>query len=358
MVHKSLLRNSECKIVPIFEKNSEELVKYFANSCDEQIFFPYSFPADFSFDYPSELELVCCAMHYGDGICAEDYFPSQELLERFKADRDGTYGDNYYLCQSDRKSIIELLIEAFIRDQKDNIPTTHADFLFHFPSELEGSIPEYLIKIADSLTAMFPDKQIRVSATSWSAEEPCSSAGFYLSYICYNIYEIENEKDQEIFMPPTKNVSGHGKQAHEWDILSDDDETDKYLKGIINQFSESALYNNAFTSENLIDFVECSSGYIGMAEVHAYNADYALTECLDIIFNDYRDVVEDVSDIRFIIYIGSNFEGKDNLIHSAVNTIRKYLRNEFGSDQAAFKVAIAHCEDLCGGGDLILYALS
>lgn len=349
--HVSLQRNSNCKIIPFFDNDSEEMVKQFSELGDDRIFFPYSFPHDYSFDYPAELELISYSVDH------EDYYlPSDMLLKRFNADKDGIYGDNYFMHQYDRIRIVEILIETLIHDLEDNIPASHADFMFHFASELEARIPEILKKFADALIAMYPNKRVRVGATTWGAESPESSAGFYISYIFYNIHKID-EEDTKIFLPPTTNLDGHGKQAKEWDILSDDAETDKYLKEIINQFSDSPLYNDAFTSKDLIEFVERSNGFIGVSEVHAYNADDALSEALDILIQDYRDVVEDVSDIRFIIYVGSNFEEKENLLSRAKYAIKKRLMKEFDND-IDIKVAIAQCDNLCGGGDLILHALS
>ena len=350
--HISLLRNRGRKIIPFYDGDSEEIAKQFSELCDDKMFFSYSFPEDYSFDYPAELEVISHSVDH------EDYYlPSDMLLKRFKADKDGVYGDNYFLHQYDRIKIVEILIEDLIHDLEDNIPASHADFLFHFPSELEARIPEYLVKFADAILSLYPDKQIRVGATIWGAESPKSSAGFFISYIMYDIHKIDNDEQSRIFLSPTRDVCGHGKQAEEWDILSDDAETDKYLKEIVNLYSDSAIYNDVFTSKDLIEFAECSNGFIGVSEVHAYNSDDSLSEALDIIIQDYRDVVEDVSDIRFIIYIGSNFEKKENLLSTAKYAIKKRLMKEFDND-IDIEVAIAHSDDLSGGGDLILYALS
>lgn len=356
-MHKSLQRQIYCKKVPFFDGESEDLIKSFCKSCDDKIFYPYSFPEDYSFEDPSEIELVSCAMHYDfEKICPEEYFPSQQLLERFVADKDHEYGDNYFMCQPDREQIAKTLINQALEDKRDNIPTTHADFLFHFPSELEARIPEYQDKIANALTLMFPDKQIRVAATTWTAEDPNCSAGFYLSHVYYNVRKIGDYEKQQIFLPPTKNIIGHGTKVYE-SLEFDDEKANELITEIINEFSEAALYNNSFTSADLIKFVYGSCENVGMAEVHAYTPEEALTEALEIISDEYPEIFEipDYS-YRFIIYIGSNFENKENLILTAKKTIKKYLKLD--DELNEFEVAIAHSDDLTGAGDLVLYALS
>ena len=252
----------------------------------------------------------------------------------------------------------------------------YLDMTISLPYDVEASISKYREILISKFEEKYPDVFLRLSFyVGWDGCFSCSFKFVYrsifievdseTSQLREYIYEElgitedeeEDEEDTQIFLPPTTNLDGHGKQAQEWDVLSDDAETDEYLKEIINQFSDSPLYNDAFTSKELIEFTECSNGFIGVSEVHAYNADDALSEALDIIIQDNRDVVEDVSDIRFIIYIGSNFEEKENLLSTAKYAIKKRLRKEFDND-VDIKVAIAHSNNLSGGGDLLLYALS
>lgn len=160
-------------------------------------------------------------------------------------------------------------------------------------------------------------------------------------------------KFANIFIPPTRNIEGHGENMDETDRLySFDAETEDYLKGIINEFSMAALYTDEFTSKDLIYFLEIESrGNVEYAESHAYNANDALEDALGTIEKDF------ICDVYFLIYIGSNFEAKENLIDSAKRIIRKALREEISEDDMPdFKVAIAQDRMLMGGADLRLYA--
>lgn len=252
----------------------------------------------------------------------------------------------------------------------------YLDIALGVPHGLKQYLPEYQEILISEFEKKYPDIIVRLYLyDGWKAFYDYSGFKAIYKYILFKLddsqrdlmtslhadFGIKSWEDEEevvnVWPIPRHDIGDHGKHAEEWDILSDDTETDEYLKEIINQFSDSALYNDSFTSKNLIDFAECSNGFIGVAEVHAYNAENALKEALDIIIQDYRDVVEDVSDIRFIIYIGSNFECKEILLSTATHTIKKCLKRDF-HDDIDIKVAIAHSDDLSGGGDLILYALS
>lgn len=354
MIHKALQRNADIKIPAEFDEEAYELVNRFVKSCDEKIFYPYSFPKDYSFDYPAVLELDSYAMNGGEEG-ADEYFPSEDLLQRI-VDKYEPGNDNFFLSQENRKTITELLIDEFIRDQKGRISTTNADFLLHLPSELEVYVPQYLEKIAEELTTMFPDKQIRVSATTWTAERTDRSAGFYLSYILYNIYEID-EVD-EVFLTPNEDVVGHAIYLNEWNGLDlDDSISDDYLKELIVDFDHAPLFTDETTSSDLIDFVKHSRGNVSIADIHTYNAKNALKEAIETSIDENPSVYNDATEVCFIIYIGPNFEEKTTLLYSARKTIRICLIDKF-NNSINFRIAIALDENLTGGGDLRLYAIS
>lgn len=356
-IHKALQRNADMKIPAEFDAVACDLVERFAKTYDEKSFYPYSFPKDYSFDYPAVLELDSYAMHDGEEG-ADEYFPSEDLLQRI-VDNYEPGDDNFFLSQGNREYITELLIDEFIQNQKDSIPTTNADFLLHLPSELEVYIPQYMEKIAEELASMFPDKQIRISATTWGAESPDRSAGFYLSYILYNIYEIDEEDElYEKFLTPTEDVVGHAIYLNERDGLDlDDSISDDYLKGLIEDFDQASLFTDETTSSDLIDFVEHSRGNVSIADIHAHDAKNALKEAVETTIDEYHSVYIDATDVCFIIYIGPNFEEKKTLLYSARKTIRNCIRDKF-NDSIQIRLAIALDEDLSGGGDLRLYVIS
>ncbi len=308
----------------------------------------------------------------------------KEQISKFVDYEDWEYDVNFFPSLNDKEEYqLQVIRDRIILEEISGLISYYndlegrkgyLDMTISLPQDVEASISKYREILISKFEEKYPDVFLRLSFyVGWDAWFTCSFEFVYrsifievdseTSQIIENIYEDlgitedDDEEDTQIFLPPTTNLDGHGKQAKEWDILSDDAETDEYLKEIINQFSDSPLYNDAFTSKELIEFAERSNGFIGVSEVHAYNADDALSEALDIIIQDYRDVVEDVSDIRFIIYVGSNFEEKENLLSMAKYAIKKRLMKEFDND-IDIKVAIAQCDDLSGGGDLILHALS
>ena len=160
-------------------------------------------------------------------------------------------------------------------------------------------------------------------------------------------------KFANIFIPPTRNIDGHGEKMDNpdnFDLL--DDDSDDYLNGIVDEFSMAPLYTDEFTSKDLIYFLEIESrGNVEYAESQAYNANDALEDALGTIEKDF------IGDVYFLIYIGSKFEAKENLIDSAKRIIRKALRDELSEDEMPdFKVAIAQDSMLMGGADLRLFA--
>ncbi len=171
-----------------------------------------------------------------------------------------------------------------------------------------------------------------------------------------NKNNISDQEDDDI--SPIASVEGHtwiGEDDIDTCYRLDDEDAD-YIKDIVNEFSRSSLYTDWLTSTELAEFVSQNIN-VGYIDSQTYNPKEALTDALEGLAEEYPECFEDATEIKFIIYIGRNFEKKKHLITTAKQIINNFLWFRYNTNFDT-NVAIALNTEIEGPGALGLYAFS
>ncbi|MBD5259481.1 MAG: hypothetical protein HDS46_01595 [Bacteroides sp.] len=304
-------------------------------------------------------------------------------------DEDWQSDSNFWstLSESEENQLNDIQ-ERIITREMANLVSTFGDWLknrhgyldlaISLPFGVEQFIPKYREILITAFEKEYPDLILRISFDKgWNAD---FESGFKFVYT-YIIFEIDVEESNKrrtlyeelgikswsdevvdetlnIFTNPCKTVNGHGEILEQWrEFIGADEDTNEYLQTLIQDFAYSPLYSDAYTSSDLIEFIEDSTCNVALVTVNAYDPKKALEEAMQNLIDEHYDMFEGGLDVRFIIYIGPNFEDKKSLIMSARDTIWEKLKENF-ENYIEFKVVVAHNQVLIGAGELIVCAFN
>ena len=383
------------KIVKWLNRNSlGKNINYFLSHDNDSSENPFRFPNDYTHLYKSFREITVAGLEDFDYDNPAEFFYI-ELTDKEKAEITKLLGEDwedddyallpgvnveYTLPDGIDKAKVQRLREQIVNKKLSNLindfdylegHTGYLDLIISLPSDIENHIPEYTELLVTLFEEKYPNVILRITFISgWDSI-------FYQSFGCVytpifleiddsasdsikslmddlGIAESEDDEEEEInvWIPPRYDIEGHGRMIEDYEILDfDDEENNERLELYIDEFSQSPLYTDTFTSSDLIDFVKDSTLNIGSFKTYSYVPEEALTEALQNLIEEYDLMLDGGLDCRFIIYIGPDFGDKESLIQTAEDTIRETLDSTF-ENHISFKVAIAENKDLTGSGDL------